>query len=293
MFFARAGVVVAEPHLCVLRTGESFIAERLEQSEGGVNFHADGRNYRIPEQDIESSAPHPPNPRVLATLQLGNGSTIAGIVVREDSKSIVLTLNDRFISINRDQIAALRMEPLDRLNPPDRYRLHQRGWANDPAARVGARIVAGRHVGALAPSSPASGGLAAFYEPALRWLGVVNPGLEAYYADGPARLRSQLQTEYAAQFVNLALVAYSYHRYNFSDLLAMYGRFGGGASYTNLDSRAGSQSSVHPILTAATGLGLSFAKQFHLEFGFRTDWLFPDGASSARIGIEVALALVW
>jgi len=166
-----------------LKSGESFAARVVRQSEGTVLVEQAGRRFEIPMSDVLSIADR--RPTVRQTFHLNSGERITGEVAREDHLAYTVATERGFEILDKKSVAKIDYVKSPLTGPPLRYAL------------VGAEY----RVGILASSATFQTGVAnshrvknsggAFVEPAwLAWRGL-HAGYELSYGSAASHGHAQ------------------------------------------------------------------------------------------------------
>lgn len=152
----------------LLKSGEAFLIEEINESADVVNIRWKGRQYRIPKSEIQRidyNKKGPESSYNYSEFRLTDGSSIRGIIVETKKDKLVFRTELGFVEIETSKIQNSNETSLEIQNEspdlPDKY---LSGRSGENLLYVGGGLLLQTNVGPSHKNNPGSGGAGVFIE---------------------------------------------------------------------------------------------------------------------------------
>lgn len=272
------------PSELLLKSGEAFLIEEINENADVVNVRWKGRQYRIPKSEIQRidyQKKGPESSYHYSEFGLTDGSSIRGIIVEKKKDKLVFRTELGFVEIEKSKIQNGNANSLENENDspelPDKY-LSGRSGKNQLYA--GGSILFQANHGQWNKNNPGTAGIGFFIEKSflnhpLWFFGFLSEFSYAPAARGSISLWNQS--------------LYFGKQYGPS---APYFLFGGGITSVQWKGDNRSFNGTDPELLGEVGWAWEFANGSRLRLGVRSQCTIESGDSLCRTGLRVSWGIL-
>ncbi|PKA02443.1 hypothetical protein CH375_23080, partial [Leptospira ellisii] len=150
----------------LLKNGEAFLIEEINESADTVSVRWKGRQYRIPKhevQRIDYQKKGPESSYLYSEFRLTDGSSIRGIIVERKKDRFVFRTDLGFVEIEKNKIQNLTSQESES-EAPDLPEKYLSGRSGENLLYVGGSFLIQRNLGQWANTNPGTGGVGFFIE---------------------------------------------------------------------------------------------------------------------------------
>lgn len=284
LFFAcigtfESGLFASE---LLLKSGEAFLIEEVNESADVISVRWKGRQYRIPKpeiQRIDYNKKGPESSYLYSEFRLNDGSSIRGIIVETKKDKLVFRTELGFVEIEKSKIQNLNENSLDNESPnlPDKY---LSGRSGENLLYVGGSLLFQTTTGPSHKTNPGVGGGGLFIEKGflnhpLWFFGFLSEYSVAPGAQGSINLWNQslyIGKQFGAS--------------------APYFLFGGGVTSVQWKNDSRSFNGTDPELLSEFGWTFEFGNGSRLRLGIRSQCTVESGDSFCRSGIRFSWGIL-
>ncbi|EMM87881.1 hypothetical protein LEP1GSC039_2814 [Leptospira santarosai str. 2000027870] len=268
----------------LLKSGEAFLIEEINESADVVNIRWKGRQYRIPKSEIQRidyNKKGPESSYNYSEFRLTDGSSIRGIIVETKKDKLVFRTELGFVEIETSKIQNSNETSLEIQNEspdlPDKY---LSGRSGENLLYVGGGLLLQTNVGPSHKNNPGSGGAGLFIEKGFLSRPLWFFGFLSEYSVAPGAQGS-------VSFWNQSL--YVGKQFGAS---APYFLFGGGITSVQWKNDSRSSNGTDPELLSEFGWAFEFGNGSRLRLGIRSQCTLESGDSFCRSGIRVSWGIL-
>ncbi|EMM97901.1 hypothetical protein LEP1GSC158_3395 [Leptospira interrogans serovar Zanoni str. LT2156] len=284
LFFAcigtfKSGLFASE---LLLKSGEAFLIEEVNESADVVNVRWKGRQFRIPKSEIQRidySKKGPESSYNYSEFRLTDGSQVRGIIVETKKDKLVFRTELGFVEIEKSKIQNLNENSLEKESPnlPDKY---LSGRSGENLLYVGGSLLFQTTTGPSHKTNPGTIGAGLFIEKGfinhpLWFFGFLSEYSVAPGAQGSISFWNQ------SLYVGKQLGA-----------SAPYFLFGGGVTSVQWKNDSRSLNGTDPELLGELGWAWEFNNGSRLRLGIRSQCTLESGDSFCRSGIRISWGIL-
>lgn len=267
----------------LLKNGNAFLIEEINENADTVSVRWKGRLYRIPKsevQRIDYARKGPESSYKYSEFRLTDGSSVRGIVVERKKDKLVFRTELGFVEIEKSKIQNLNSNEEENDSPdlPDKF---LSGRSGENQLYVGGSFFLQANHGSWAKSNPATAGGGFFIEKSFLNHPLWFFGFLSEYSVAPAA------TQGSISLWNQSL--YLGKQYGPS---APYFLFGGGITSVQWKGDNRSFNGTDPELLGEVGWAWEFANGSRLRLGVRSQCTVESGDSLCRTGLRVSWGLL-
>ncbi|MCG6195623.1 hypothetical protein LFX25_20480 [Leptospira sp. FAT2] len=266
----------------LLKTGEAFLIEEINESADVVNVRWKGRQYRIPKyevQRIDYQKKGPESSYLFSEFQLTDGSSIRGIIVERKKDRYIFRTDLGFVEIEKSKIQNLSTKENESEAPelPEKY---LSGRSGENQLYVGGSFLIQGNLGQWNRTNPGTAGLGFFIEK-----GFVNKPLWFY------GFLSELSLAPSAQG-SITLWNQSGYLGKQWGSSSPYFLFGGGITGVQWTHNSKSQNGIDPEVLGEFGWAWEFSNGSRLRLGLRSQCTVEASDSLCRSGLRISWGLL-
>ncbi len=262
----------------LLKSGEAFLIEEINENADVVSVRWKGRQYRIPKHEIQRidyQKKGPESSYSYSEFRLTDGSSIRGIIVERKKDRFIFKTDLGFVEIEKTKIQNLSSNLLDSETPelPEKY---LSGRSGENQLFVGGSFLLQSNLGQWSRTNPGTAGLGFFIEKSfvnqpLWFFGFLSEISAAPSSQGSITLWNQS--------------GYVGKQYGSS---TPYFLFGGGVTSVQWKGDSRSFNGTDPELLGEFGWAWDFANGSRLRMGIRSQCTLESGDSFCRTGLRVS-----
>ncbi|EMO89140.1 LA_3334 family protein [Leptospira noguchii] len=266
----------------LLKSGEAFLVEEINESADVISVRWKGRQFRIPKSEIQRidyNKKGPESSYHYSEFRLNDGSSIRGIIVETKKDKLVFRTELGFVEIEKSKIQNLNENSLDNDSPnlPDKY---LSGRSGENLLYVGGSLLFQTTTGPSHKTNPGVAGAGLFIEKGfinhpLWFFGFLSEYSVAPGAQGSINLWNQ-SLYIGKQF----------------GVSAPYFLFGGGVTSVQWKNDSRSFNGTDPELLSEFGWAFEFGNGSRLRLGIRSQCIVESGDSFCRSGIRVSWGIL-
>ncbi|EMJ59826.1 hypothetical protein LEP1GSC051_0621 [Leptospira sp. P2653] len=268
----------------LLKSGEAFLIEEVNENADVVNVRWKGRQFRIPKSEIQRidySKKGPESSYNYSEFRLTDGSSIRGIIVETKKDRLVFRTELGFVEVEKSKIQNLNANFLESETEspelPDKY---LSGRSGENLLYVGGSLLVQASHGSWHRNNPAVGGAGLFIEKSFLNHPLWFFGFLSEYSVAPNTLNSVTLWNQSAYFGK---------QFGSS---APYFLFGGGVTSIQWKGDSRSFSGTDPELLGEIGWAWDFANGSRLRMGIRSQCILESGDSFCRSGIRISWGIL-
>ncbi|WP_332460763.1 LA_3334 family protein [Leptospira ainazelensis] len=277
-------IVLATPLLSselLLKSGDAFLIEEINESADTVSLRWKGRLYRIPKSEIQRidyARKGPESSYQYSEFQLTDGSSVRGIIVERKKDKITFKTELGFVEIEKAKIQNSNSKSLESDNEspdlPDKY---LSGRSGENQLYVGGSFFAQANHGAWFQSNPATAGAGLFLEKGFLNRPLWFFGFLSEYAVAPSTTQG-----------SISLWNQSFYLGKQFGSSAPYFLFGGGVTAIQWKSDSRSVNGTDPELLGEVGWAWDLNNGSRLRLGVRSQCTIESGDSLCRTGLRIS-----
>nr|WP_078127751.1 hypothetical protein [Leptospira alexanderi] len=268
----------------LLKSGEAFLIEEINESADVVQLRWKGRQYKIPKSEIQRIdylKKGPESSYHYSEFRLTDGSSIRGIIVETKKDKLVFRTELGFVEVEKSKIQNLNVNSLETENEspdlPDKY---LSGRSGENLLYAGGNLLFQANLGSWNKNNPGTAGLGFFIEKGflnhpLWFFGFLSEYSVAPGVQGSINLWNQ-SIYFGKQFGSFA----------------PYFLLGGGVTSVQWKSDNRSYNGTDPELLGEVGWAWEFTNGSRLRLGLRSQCTFESGDSLCRSGIRISWGLL-
>lgn len=284
LFFACIGIFESGLFASelLLKSGEAFLIDEVNESADVVNVRWKGRQFRIPKSEIQRidyNKKGPESSYNYSEFRLTDGSQVRGIIVETKKDKLVFRTELGFVEIEKSKIQNLNENSLEKESPdlPDKY---LSGRSGENLLYVGGSILLQATTGPSHKNNPGVGGAGLFIEKGFLNHPLWFFGFLSEYSVAPGTLGS-------INLWNQSL--YAGKQFGAS---APYFLFGGGVTSVQWKNDSRSFNGTDPELLGELGWAFEFNNGSRLRLGIRSQCILESGDSFCRSGIRISWGIL-
>ncbi|TGK18866.1 LA_3334 family protein [Leptospira stimsonii] len=268
----------------LLKSGEAFLIEEINESADVVNVRWKGRQYRIPKSEIQRidyQKKGPESSYHYSEFRLTDGSSIRGIIVERKKDRLIFKTDLGFIEVEKSKIQNLNSSSLEtQTEAPELPEKYLSGRSGENQLFVGGSFLFQANVGQWNRTNPGTGGFGLFIEKGflnypLWFFGFLSEYSYAPGAQGSISLWNQS--------------GYIGKQWGSS---APYFLVGAGVTGVQWTHNSKSQNGIDPEFLGEFGWAWEFGNGSRLRVGVRSQWTFESGDSLCRSGLRASWGLL-
>ncbi|WP_061248194.1 LA_3334 family protein [Leptospira alstonii] len=268
----------------LLKSGEAFLIEEINESADVVQLRWKGRQYRIPKSEIQRidyQKKGPESSYNYSEFRLTDGSSIRGIIVEKKKDRLVFRTELGFVEVEKSKIQNLNASSLEsETESPDLPDKYLSGRSGENLLYVGGSILLQSNHGSWNKNNPGTAGLGFFIEKGflnhpLWFFGFLSEYSVAPGVSGSVSLWNQ-SLYFGKQFGSSA----------------PYFLLGGGVTSVQWKNDSRSYNGTDPEVLGEFGWAWEFANGSRLRLGVRSQCAFESGDSLCRSGIRISWGLL-
>nr|WP_155723441.1 hypothetical protein [Leptospira weilii] len=268
----------------LLKSGEAFLIEEINESADIVQLRWKGRQYRIPKSEIQRidyQKKGPESSYNYSEFRLTDGSSIRGIIVEKKKDKLVFRTELGFVEVEKSKIQNLNASSLESESEtpelPDKY---LSGRSGENLLYVGGSLLFQANHGSWNKNNPGTAALGFFIEKGflnhpLWFFGFLSEYSVAPGVSGSVSLWNQ-SLYFGKQFGSSA----------------PYFLLGGGVTSVQWKNDSRSYNGTDPEVLGEFGWAWEFANGSRLRLGVRSQCTFESGDSLCRSGIRISWGLL-
>ncbi|MBW0434985.1 hypothetical protein HGB47_15315 [Leptospira yasudae] len=271
------------PSELLLKNGNAFLIEEINENADTVSVRWKGRLYRIPKsevQRIDYARKGPESSYQYSEFRLTDGSSVRGIVVERKKDKLVFRTELGFVEIEKTKIQNLNSGENENDSPdlPDKF---LSGRSGENQLYVGGSFFLQANHGSWAKSNPATAGGGFFIEKSFLNHPLWFFGFLSEYAVAPGTAQGSISLWNQSLYLG--------KQYGPS---APYFLFGGGITSVQWKGDNRSFNGTDPELLGEVGWAWEFANGSRLRLGVRSQCTIESGDSLCRTGLRVSWGLL-
>ncbi|TGK38207.1 hypothetical protein EHQ12_10725 [Leptospira gomenensis] len=277
--------VVTTPSLfgteILLKNGESYFSENVEEGTDAVKFRWKSKLYQIPNEEIQRIDPTKRGADVsykYREFRLTDGSVIRGIVV-EKGKRIVVKTDLGFLELDKTKFQIFETDKIEEQNPevPEKYRIDPFGSGQ---IYVGGSIIGAANLGIWSRSHPVTYGGGLFLEKNITntsywFIGIVSEGSASPGTNGNLYLWNQ--TVYLGKQWGKN---------------SPYFLLGGGITSVRWKGETNQTGGMDPEFMGEIGWSWNVTEGTRMRAGVRSQCTFETETSLCRSGIRISWGIL-
>ncbi|PJZ29479.1 LA_3334 family protein [Leptospira kmetyi] len=267
----------------LLKNGNAFLIEEINENADTVSLRWKGRLYRIPKSEIQRidySRKGPESSYRYSEFRLTDGSSVRGIVVERKKDKLVFRTELGFVEIEKSKIQNLSSNEEENESPdlPDKF---LSGRSGENQLYVGGSFFLQANHGSWAKSNPASGGGGFFIEKSFLNHPLWFFGFLSEYSVAPSTSQGSISLWNQSLYLG--------KQYGPS---APYFLFGGGVTSVQWKGDSRSFNGTDPELLGELGWAWEFSNGSRLRLGLRSQCTIESGDSLCRTGLRISWGLL-
>ncbi|MDV6236431.1 hypothetical protein CH379_012415 [Leptospira ellisii] len=265
----------------LLKNGESYFSENVEEGTNAVKFRWKSKLYRIPNEEIQRidrSKKGADSSYRYQEFRLTDGSVIRGIVV-EKGKRIIVKTDLGFIELDKTKLQNFDPDRIDEQPPelPEKYRIDQNGSGR---FFVGGSLFGAANLGPWSRTHPVTNGGGLF--------------LEKGFTSSPNwffGILSEFSTSPGTNG-NLVLWNQTFYLGKQWGTNSPYFIFGGGIASVRWKDDTNDYGGLDPELLGEFGWSWEIAENSRLRTGIRSQCTFETETSFCRSGLRISWGIL-
>ncbi|MCG6170270.1 hypothetical protein LFX17_20720 [Leptospira sp. FAT1] len=268
----------------LLKNGEAYLIEEINESADVVTLRWKGRQYRIPKSEIQRIDYQKKGPEIsysYSEFRLTDGSSIRGIIVERKKDRLIFRTDLGFVEVEKSKIQNLSSGSLENeTETPDLPEKYLSGRSGENRLFVGGSVLFQANHGQWSSTNPGTGGFGLFIEKGflnhpLWFFGFLSEYSYAPSAQGSISLWNQ------SGYIGKQWGSF-----------APYFLAGGGVTGVQWTHNSKSQNGIDPEILGEFGWAWEFGNGSRLRVGVRSQCTFESTDSLCRSGLRISWGLL-